>query len=101
MKPGRQGWLDGPFPFDEEGELVIGEGRQLVNPACRFGAQQGEKLRAVDGSKRSQTNRSAAIRAPVNLPTWDHFSAAIRTFQEEHLPEKLAAAKADHRDAYK
>ena len=96
-----KGWLDGPFPFDEEGKMITGEGPQLVNPAFRFGVQQGEKLRAVDDLKRSQTNRAAAIRTPVNLPTWDHFSAVIRTFQEAKMSEGLAMAKADHRDAYK
>ena len=82
-----KGCLDGPFPFDEEGQMITGEGPQLVNPAFRFGVQQGEKLRAVDDLKRSQTNRAAAIRTPVNLPTWDHFSAVIRTFQEEKRPK--------------
>ena len=96
-----KGWLQGPFKFDDEGNLVTNEGPQLANPAFRFGVQQGDKLRAVDDLKRSQTNRAAAVRTPVNLPTWDHFSAVIRSFQERGLSENLAMAKADHRDAYK
>ena len=68
-----EGWLNGPFPFDENGKLMAGNGPQLVNPAFRFGAQQKAKLREVNDSKRSQTNRAAAIRAPLNFPTWDLF----------------------------
>ena len=37
----------------------------------------------------------------MNLPMWDHFSAAIRHFQERGVIGNLAMAKADHRDAYK
>ena len=40
-----KGWLRGPYGFDEEGGLVTAEGLQLAKPACRFGAQQGGKLR--------------------------------------------------------
>ena len=96
-----KGWLNGPFPFDEEEQMITGEGPQLVNPAFRFGVQQGGKLRAEDDLKRSQTNRAAAIRTPVNLPTRDHFSAVIRIFEEAKMSEGSAMAKADHRDAYK
>ena len=96
-----RGWLDGPFQFDEEERLVIGEGPQLANPACRLGVQQGKKLRAVDDLKRRQTNRAAAIRAPVNLPTWGHFAAVIRTSKENGMKENLAMAKVEHMDAYR
>ena len=37
-----KGWLNAPFPSDETAELVTGDGSQLVNPAFRFGAQQGK-----------------------------------------------------------
>ena len=47
------GWLNGLFPFDENGKLVTGDGPQLVNPASRFGVQQGGKLRAAGDLKRS------------------------------------------------
>ena len=30
-----RGWLQGPFPFDEDGSLVTGEGPQLAKPASR------------------------------------------------------------------
>ena len=76
-----EGWLRGPNVFDGEGGLVTDDGSQLANPAFRFGAQQGEKLRAVDNLKRSQTDRATAIRTPVNLPIWGHFAAVIRTFK--------------------
>ena len=52
---GKKGWLDGPFQFGEEGGLVTAEGPHLANPAFRFGAQQGEKLRAGGDLKRSRT----------------------------------------------
>ena len=32
-----KGWLDGPFPFNEEGTLLTGVGPQLETPAVRFG----------------------------------------------------------------
>ena len=37
----------------------------------------------------------------MNLPTRDHFSAVIRTFQGAKTSEGLATAKADHRDDHK
>ena len=95
-----RGRLSGPSPFGVNGKLVTGDGPQLANPAFRFGAQQGPKLIAAGDLKRSQTNRAAAIRAPVNLQTRGHFPAAIRMFQEEQTSKKsLVVAKADHRDA--
>ena len=69
------GWPDGPFPFDEEGKLVTGLGLQLANPASRFGAQRSGKVGASDDLKRSQTERAAATRAPLKLPTRGNFSA--------------------------
>ena len=49
----KKGWLNGPFQVDEEGRYVTVDGPKLVNPAFRFGAQQRQKLRASDDSKRS------------------------------------------------
>ena len=66
-----------------------------------MGPNKGAKLRAVDDLKRSQTNRAAAIRIPVNLLKWIHISAATGTFQESGAKRNLAMAKADHKDAYK
>ena len=96
-----KGWLEGPYQFNEEESLVTAEGPQLANPAFGFVVQQGEKLRAVGDFKRSQTNRAAAVRTPVNLPTWGHFAAVIRCFQESGTQEGLARVNADHREAYK
>ena len=73
----------------------------MGNPAFRFRPQQGEKLGAVGDLKGSQTNRAAAIRTPVNLPTWSHFAAVIRTFQGKGVKGNLATAKAGRVDAYK
>ena len=39
LKQVGKGWLDGPCPFDVDGNLVTGEGLQPANPAFRFGAQ--------------------------------------------------------------
>ena len=44
-------------------------GPHMADPAFGFRAPQGEKLRAVGDLKRSQTNRAAALRTPVSLPT--------------------------------
>ena len=61
----------------------------------------GGGLRAIDALKRRKTNRAAAIKTPVNLPTWGQFAAVIRTFQEGGAKESLSMAKADHKVAYK
>ena len=94
-----KGWLDGPSPPGEEGQLLAGEGPRLVNLTLRFGVQQGEDLRAVDDLKRSQTNRAAVVHAPMNIPAWDHFAAAIRPFHEAGPNENVAMARADNRAA--
>ena len=92
-----RGWLDGPLPLDGGGQPVTGLDPQMVNPAFRFGARQGEKLRAVDDLKRSPANRAAAVQTPVDLPTWGHFTTIFRQLQGAGIPECLAAATADHR----
>ena len=45
-----EGWLDAPFPFDEEGKLPAGSEPQLINPArrCAF------RLGTTDGRPRVQ-----------------------------------------------
>ena len=91
-------WLGGPFPFDEGGKRVTALGPQLVDAAFSSGDQQGEKLRAVDDLKISQTRRAAAVNAPANLPTWGHFSAIFRPFQVVVATECLAMAMVDHKD---
>ena len=77
-----EGWLDGPFPYDEDGRLLPVAGPQLANPASRFGFQLGKKQGASDDLKRSQINRAAAIQTPVNPPTWGYFAAIGRTYWE-------------------
>ena len=57
-------WLDDPQRYNESGELQEGDERVVANPAFRFGVQQGEKLRAVDGLKKSSTNDAAFIVTP-------------------------------------
>ena len=94
-------WLNGPYQFDEEGRLVTAGGPQLANPALRCWAQRGERLRAVRDLKRSQNDRAAAIKTSVNLPTWGHVAAVVRSFQERGVAASLAMAKADHSEAYK
>ena len=96
-----KGWFDGPCPSDDQSRLLTGEGPQDVNPAFRFGAQQGEKLRAADDLKRSRANAAAAIRAPANLPLCDHFGAEVGMFQEGQTNGSTAFALAGHRAAYK
>ena len=92
--------LDRPYPSDEDGKRVTGEGLQLANPAVRFGAQQGETCGAVKDLGRNQIDRAASIQT-VNLPTRGNCTAIIQTFQEECVSESLAMAKADHKAAYK
>ena len=96
----RKGWLDGPFPFAVEGKLVTGLGLQLVNPATKFGGQQVGELRAVDVVERSRTDPAAAVRTPVNPPTWGQFAAFFRTFRDAGIPDCLAMARAVRSGAY-
>ena len=77
-----KGWSGGPFPSEDMGRLLTEEGLREVNPAVRFGAQQGGNLRAVDDLMSGRTNVAAAIYTPATLPTWDHFGAVIRMFRE-------------------
>ena len=79
---------------------MTGFGLQLVNPATKFGVQQGGELRAVDAVKGSQTDRAAVVRTPVNPPTSGHFAAFFRTFREAGIPECLAMAGAVRSGAY-
>ena len=64
-----KGWLAGPHPYSSEGKLRIGGEDVTVNPAYRFGAQQAEKLRAVDDLKRSSANEATSVLTPINLPS--------------------------------
>ena len=77
-----EGYVGGLVPSDAEGRPLAGEGPQRVDPASRFGLPQGGKLTAADDLKGSHANRAAAVRTPVNLPTWGQFEAATRYFQQ-------------------
>ena len=52
-----QGWLKRPPKYAANGELAIFGGDAVVNPACRFGAQQSDGLRPVDDQSRGLTPR--------------------------------------------
>ena len=67
--------------------------------AGQSSVRQDEKLRAVDGLKRRQTNRAAAAQTPVNCASRDHSAAVLRKFREAGIDESLAMAKADNRSA--
>ena len=94
-------WLDGPRKFQEQGELMVKGEPVLANPAVRFGAQQGSKLRAVDDLERSATNDATFASTPINLPSWDHIAQMCALFYLKGNRLPLAMAKADHADAYK
>ena len=93
--------LHGPHPFNERGELVVGGKPVRANPAFRFGAQQGQKLRAVDDLKRSATNDATFVATPINLPSWGHIAQMCALYYLRGDRRPLALAKADHADAYK
>ena len=90
MEHVKTGRLNGPFLSDAGGRFVTVGGPKLVYPAVRFGSQHEQKLRAGEYIRRNQTNRAAAIKAPVNHPTWEQIPAIIRTFQERGAGENLA-----------
>ena len=39
LHPADRGWLDGPFPFDEDGGPVTSKGPQWAIPTFRFGQE--------------------------------------------------------------
>ena len=67
MDQAEKRWLDGPHSFNAQCELIVEGESVLANPAFRFGAQQGSKLRAVDDLKRSATNDATFVSTPRNL----------------------------------
>ena len=95
-----KGWLIGPYPI-VNGQAVMDGTPKDVNFSFRFGVQQGNKLRAVDDLRQSRANEATSVQTPINLPTWDHFSALCCQVQELAPSAKLAMGKADHEDAYK
>ena len=73
----------------------------MMNPAFRFGAQQGAQLRAVDDLKRSASNDATFVSTPINLPSWGHIAQMCALFHLKGDRRPLAMAKAGHADAYK
>ena len=67
-----RGWLCGPQKYTSRGELTMAGKATAVNPACRLGAQQSDKLRAVGDLKRSLTNEATAVQTQINLRSWGH-----------------------------
>ena len=74
--------------------LLTSKCPQSVNSAFCFGVEEGPKLRAIDGPKRSQTDKVAASHTPMNLPTRGHVAPAIRTCRKAALGGGLAASDA-------
>ena len=86
-----KGWLCGP-----QGELIFEGKATSSNPACRFGVQQPDKLRAVDDLKKSLTNEATAIHFPPNLPSWGHVAQMCTLLSSRGGERPIAMAKADH-----
>ena len=93
----KQHWRDGPRRFNEKGELLVGDEPFIASR----GAQQGQKLRAVDVFKRSATNVAASISTPINLPSRRHLAQMCSLFQLKGDRRSLVVAMADRADAYK
>ena len=74
---------------------------QVANPAIRFGVQQVDKLRPVDGLKRSSTSEAAFVEIPINLPPWGHVEQMCTSFDRKGESRPLSLATADRADAYK
>ena len=96
-----KGWLEGPFAISR-GAILDKDSTELrCSPAFRFGAPQGEKLRAVDDLKQGSTDRAARVLTRINLPTRDHGSSTIKLMIEKSPSSPLGFAKADHSDPYR
>ena len=63
----KKDWLRGPHRFAPREELWSGGELVGPNPACRFGVQQVDELRAVDDLRWSSTNEATLARTPINL----------------------------------
>ena len=88
----------GPVP---EGDLLIDRVPTTVNTAKRIGAQQSDKLRAVDDWGRGSTNGATAARTPMNLPSWYHVAQLCDSFRFRGGSRPLAMLKAVDAHAYK
>ena len=72
-----------------------------MNPAYRFGAQQADKLRAVDDLKKSMTYEATATREPIDLLSWGQLAPMCMLFVSVGGKRPLPSAKADRADMYK
>ena len=94
----KKGWLGAPLPADTLGNVSTYE-KGRADIAFRFGATQGDKLRARDDLRHNCVNLRCTVWTPIKLPTWGHISQMclnIRGFRK-----KWAFFKADHESAYK
>ena len=95
------GLLDGPHSYALTGELSWNDEIIGVNPALRFGVQQGEQRLAVDGLEASETKRALALHTPINLLSWGHIIHLCENFRGQGIRGSFGMAKADPADAYK
>ena len=72
----------------------------IVNQTCRFGAQQSDKLRAVDALRGILTNDATDGRGPINPPSRGHAVQMCDALRLRGEIRPLAIAKADRADAY-
>ena len=70
------------------------------NPAYGPGVQQADKLRVAGHLRRSSTNEAAAVRTPINLPSWGHLVQLCDLYRFRGESRLSAVAKADHAYAY-
>ena len=63
--------MDGPHPYAIEGKFWIIE-EFGATPAFRPGVHLGARPLAFEDPSAGKTNWAAAVRIPINLPSWDH-----------------------------
>ena len=73
----------------------------MVNRASHSGAQQVDKLRAVDDLKKNPTSEATFMKTPINLPPWPRIAQMCALFDLKGESRLLAVAKADRADANK
>ena len=94
----KEGWLGPPAEFPANGDIeFFPEG--ATNAACRFGASQGNKLRACDDLRHNMTNLCTSILTPIALPTWDHLAQMAKRVHRTNT--NWAFLKGDRASAYK
>ena len=93
-----QGWVTGPFEFNDNGRLADDPGTP-VNVAFRFPVVQPGKVRAVDDCRHSTLNEYTIINTPISLPSWDHVASCVRRVYSTGVDWNFAVA--DQWAAYK